>query len=631
MLRYAGRVGPVLFAGGCGAGMLFFPSAPILEFRERFQRIAFREVLRRQQEQDDVQRRRYVARPALDKALLERLENSRANTFQFIVGPHRSGKRSLVRANVPRVFFFTRDEESEDMVERVQFLKDRKSSSILWNLSTCILKLKSAFLKDTAVTEHLLAERERNASYMKAMLGLYERVCLEDQCDMQSSAVVIAMDALVDAHELDALVEFSQKNCASVVLLSRHPYFANGLNGAGTKDVSSMLRPFFVGDLEPVDENEEDVEGPADGEQPEALNGRMNVKQFLAAYSNVRGEGGEDNQPWLQREPLVALQSVYGGRVGDLVSWYEACVTRGEQGAPTFSTALSPAAQEDSVRERADSLLKLFDFSKPLADRSYDRPPFDDVSLWYFFIRACNLQPSAEIMCGGAEDLVSADNMSGYLTPSDAATLLNDAMILRYLESGVIEWQPTRDNYRVELAPRVDDDDDTDGTRDSETPNAAPFALQEGYFTLSPLTRHVVSHVLHGAHGDTAVSQYRQQWMSDRRVVHFMNVDLQSLAMERQEMQRQEELNLQAWLLAKQMYHDHDETTAGGDEENGRGGARPSQRTLPRREFDLVQIELEQRDHHLAVMGDELNRRQAVVERTRLAASRRLLSERPCA
>ena len=214
MLRYTGRVGPVLFAGGCGAGVLFFPSAPILQFRERFQLTAFRDVLRRQQEQDDLQRRRYVARPALDKALLERLENSRANTFQFIVGPHRSGKRSLVRANVSHVFFLTRDEESEDMVERVQFLKDRKSSSILWNMSTYILELKSAFLKDAAVTEHLLAERELNASYMKAMLDLYERVCMEDQYNMKSSAVVIAMDALVDAHELDALVEFSQKKWA---------------------------------------------------------------------------------------------------------------------------------------------------------------------------------------------------------------------------------------------------------------------------------------------------------------------------------------------------------------------------------------------------------------------------------
>ena len=92
--------------------------------------------------------------------------------------------------------------------------------------------------------------------------------------------------------------------------------------------------------------------------------------------------------------------------------------------------------------------------------------------------------------------------------------------------------------------------------------------------------------------------------MHDRLIMRNSTHDSRALESEREELERSENVHLEAWLFAKRSYCDG---------------------KLTKRQFEMVELELRLKDHHFEVLLDELNLREKTLLRTMDSVRRKLL------
>ena len=163
--------------------------------------------------------------------------------------------------------------------------------------------------------------------------------------------------------------------------------------------------------------------------------------------------------------------------------------------------------------------------------------------------------------------------------------LKDENLFWRFLERGFVEWRSYNGAAGGEGA-------------------GATIDKNEGYLTVSPMMHYAMTKKVHCSNGDFKAAVSRQEHMHDRLIMRNSTHDSRALESEREELERSENVHLEAWLFAKRSYCDG---------------------KLTKRQFEMVELELRLKDHHFEVLLDELNLREKTLLRTMDSVRRKLL------
>ena len=559
----------------------------------------------------------YVGRPNLDGVVRKYFDTQPdERVINFVIGPPKSGKKALVCGNIKNSFVVLEKppglhtDNMRSVSETVSSSLPSTTAKLFWAVSTAILRAKS-WMSSSGVDPVL-----PRTDYLEAVLSTLELLLTdeEDAYNYGNTAIVVPLKIVNGEEDWDSIIRFTEKGLCHVVMTSSHPYFSKNseLSEATKNFMASKLYPFVVSDLE---EAQADTDGAAavdeEGEEEgEATLGATCAKSFLLGVEKVliEEEQGRHLQH-LEKQDFDAVFEVYGGRVGHLKEWLQVFLRRCSDREKVDSSEPIPYSTivNDSVEEHtlacSSSLLSEFDLEGPAGGTPgkalrYDLPPYDDVCLWEYMLYACgiaraaSLQDVEQFVGGDNGDTVRKRSSENYGFPKlQPRTMLRNVFLKdedlfwRFLERGFVEWRSYNGAAGGEGA-------------------GATIDKNEGYLTVSPMMHYAMTKKVHCSNGDFKAAVSRQEHMHDRLIMRNSTHDSRALESEREELERSENVHLEAWLFAKRSYCDG---------------------KLTKRQFEMVELELRLKDHHFEVLLDELNLREKTLLRTMDSVRRKLL------
>ena len=456
---------------------------------------------------------------------------------------------------------------------------------------------------------------------------------VEEQYNPKDTAILFPLKHAYNEKDLKAIIDFADKNICHVVLSSTHPYFVNNqqLGEEILAKLVSKLRTFYVNDLKWSEDKDLDLQDPNDGAKQKLE--RLDVKSFLVQLEEkLKFCSSCQLLKTLQSDHFDLIFRLYGGRIGHLKEWLEvflhACNDHqnsdisgrdidGEKRKATSENSICyDELLEESIEEHSSRYYgrilhefdledRIFGMGKSEEMLLYESPPFNDVCLWEFMLVACKILPIVSVQ--GVDNFLAEGTENKGLPKLKPMWVMHEfflcdsELLWGYLEKGFIEWVNAR---------QLDDDVDNAGEEDKMTSvhSKEDQALNagengNGYLTVSPLIKYVVTEKIYHADKDPVLATSRHQHMFDRMVIRNMTIDLRDMKSERGGLERSERNHLESWFSAKRRYY------------NGE---------LTKEEFERVEIELRQRDHHLENMLDELNYRENVALQTKGEAEKNL-------
>ena len=129
-----------------------------------------------------------------------------------------------------------------------------------------------------------------------------------------------------------------------------------------------------------------------------------------------------------------------------------------------------------------------------------------------------------------------------------------------------------------------------------------------GKFVIKPHLAYIFTKYIYGdINGNIDLEHLKRRWMTDRTIVSESTIDLKAMENEEIEINRKENIQRQAWILAKKKYNKNEKD----------GG-------ISVKQFNRVMIELRERDHHLVTIRREFNRRRNNLMNAKQNAIKRL-------